>query len=268
MRAGPQHSPVIAALDKICHESLGITAIEPLAHRLSFERFLSVDRPDLPDVDIDFPSDRAGHTRAREEVMQYVLSRYADHAALVSVYNTFQDKSAIRDVGKALGFSVEQVALLSRHIDASAHGPSADTAQVWERLVAGENRQLRLLADLCQQVQGLPRHISQHPGGVVLTRRPLAEVVPVEHARMPNRRVVQFDKDSIERVGLVKIDLLSLGMLAAIDRCFDYLEAQQGVRPFLHGFTCDDPAIYDLICEPDTIGLFQIESSDRLGQAR
>lgn len=239
---------------------LGITAIEPLAHQLSFERFLSVDRTDLPDVDIDFPSDRAGHTRAREEVIQYVLTRYADHAALVSVFDTFRDKSAIRDVGKALGFSAEQVALLAKSIDASAHGPSADTAAVWARLVAGENRQLQLLANLCHQVHGLPRHISQHPGGMVLTRRPLAEVVPVEHARMPNRRVVQFDKDSVERAGLVKIDILSLGMLAAIDRCFDDLEARDGVRPALHGFTCDDPRVYDLICEPDTIGLFQIES--------
>lgn len=243
----------------VCY-CLGITAIEPLAHRLSFERFLSVDRTDLPDVDIDFPSDRAGHTRAREEVIQYVLSRYGEHAALVSVYITFQDKSAIRDVGKALGFTPEQVALLAKHIDASAHGPSADTAQVWERLVADENRQMQLLADLCHQVQGLPRHISQHPGGVVVTRRPLAEVVPVEHARMPKRRVVQWEKDSVECAGLVKIDLLGLGMLAAIDRCFDYLEAHTGVRPALHGFTCDDPAVYDLICEPDTIGLFQIES--------
>lgn len=243
----------------VCY-CLGITAIEPLAHRLSFERFLSVDRTDLPDVDIDFPSDRAGHVRAREQVMQYVLSRYADHAALVGVYSTFQDKSAIRDVGKALGFAPEQVALLAKHIDASAHGPSADTAQVWAGLVAGENRQLQMLADLCHQLRGLPRHISQHPGGVVLTRRPLAEVVPVEHARMPNRRVVQWDKDSVECAGLVKIDLLSLGMLAAIDRCFDYLEARDGVRPALHGFTCDDPAVYDLICTPDTIGLFQIES--------
>src|SRR2546423_4606197 len=239
---------------------LGITAIEPLAHQLSFERFLSVDRTDLPDVDIDFPSDRAGHTRAREEVIQYVLTRYADHAALVSVFDTFRDKSAIRDVGKALGFSAEQVALLAKSIDASAHGPSADTAAVWAGLVAGENRQLQLLSDLCHQVHGLPRHISQHPGGMVLTRRPLAEVVPVEHARMPNRRVVQFDKDSVERAGLVKIDILSLGMLAAIDRCFDDLEARDGVRPALHGFTCDDPRVYDLICEPDTIGLFQIES--------
>ena len=243
----------------VCY-ALGITAIEPLRHHLSFERFLSVDRTDLPDVDIDFPSDRAGHARAREEVIQYVLTRYAGHAALVSVYDTFRDKSAIRDVGKALGFAPEQIDLLAKSIDASAHGPSADTAQVWAGLVASKNRQMQLLADLCHQLGGLPRHISQHPGGIVLTRRPLAEVVPVEHARMPHRRVVQWDKDAVERAGLVKIDLLSLGMLAAIDRCFDYLEGRDGVRPALHGFTCDDPRVYDLICEPDTIGLFQIES--------
>lgn len=243
----------------VCY-CLGVTAVEPLAHRLSFERFLSVDRTDLPDVDIDFPSDRAGHARAREEVIQYVLSRYAEHAALVCTFETFKEKSAIRDAGMALGLAPEQIDLLAKGFDASAHGASADSAARWEALLASDNPQLRRLHELCAQLYGLPRHTSQHPGGMVVTRRPLAEVVPVEHARMPGRRVVQWDKDSVEISGLVKIDILALGMLAAIERCFTHLERQAGVRPELHGFTCDDPAVYDMICESDTIGLFQIES--------
>ena len=243
----------------VCY-CLGVTSVEPLAHRLSFERFLSLDRTDLPDIDVDFPSDRAGHDHAREEVIQYVLAHYAGHAALVCTFETFKDKSAIRDVGMALGLAPEQTDLLAKTFDSSFHGASADSAAQWETLIGSGNPHLRRLYDLCRQIYGLPRHTSQHPGGMVVTKRPLAEVVPVEHARMQGRLVVQWDKDSVENGGLVKIDLLGLGMLAAIDRCFTLLERESGVRPQLHGFRCDDPRVYEMICESDTIGLFQIES--------
>ena len=266
----------------VCY-CLSITAVEPIAHKLSFERFLSIGRTDPPDIDLDLPADRAGHSPAREAVIQYVLQRYAGHAALVANVVTYQQRLAVREVGMALGLAPDQIAVLARDADlvvqADAHGimcadadgadgaaaaPAATSALLVGRALSlPPSGVLRRLRRLSARLVGLPRHLSQHPGGIVLTARPLAQVVPVEHARMENRLVIQWDKDSVElagTTGLAKIDLLGLGMLGAIDACFDLIVQQTGTRLALHGASCDDPRVYDAICAGDTIGTFQIES--------
>jgi len=242
----------------VCY-CLGITAVEPLAHGLSFERFLDPSRADPPDIDIDLPADRGDDRPGRERVIQYALSRYSGHAALVSTAVTFRARSAVRDVGMALGLAPAQIDALARaqeRVAAGASGPDVGAAmldlppgRVWDKL-----------RELCARLEGLPRHRGQHPGGVVVTARPLAEVAPIERARMPGRLVVQWDKDAAEVAGLVKIDLLGLGMLTVIDVCFDHIAARTGIRPALHGVHCDDPRVYDAFCAADTVGVFQLES--------
>lgn len=238
----------------VCY-CLGITSVEPLVHKLSFERFLSPGRTDPPDIDLDLPADRAGRSPAREAVIQYVLRRYAGHAALVANVVTYQQRLAVREVGMALGLSPDQMDLLARDADLlmredadGAAEPSASTPALLagRRLSLPPGGVLRRLRRLSARLIGLPRHLSQHPGGIVLTARPLAQVVPVEQARMENRLIIQWDKESVElagRTGLAKIDLLGLGMLGVIDACYGLIEEQTGVRPALHGAACDDPRV-------------------------
>jgi len=241
-----------SAVGSVVAYCLGLTAVEPLHHRLSFDRFLSVGRTDPPDIDLDLPADRPGHPPAREAVIQYALARWADHAALVANVVTFQARLIAREVGMALGLDPAQVAALA------AAEPTPAVARVPDPRAG--TPLARRVASLCQRLEGLPQHLSQHPGGIVVTARPLGEVVPVERARMEGRIVVQWDKDSIEGAGMAKIDLLGLGMLGVIDACFDLVARQAGQRPALHGFRCDDPAVYALLCASDTVGLFQVES--------
>ena len=256
----------------VCY-CLGITAVEPLAHNLSFTRFLDPGRTDPPDIDIDFPSDRDADHAGREAVIQYVLSRWEGHAALVATAITFRARSAIRDVGMALGLSPAQIDLYAKECDRDAGvaditsgtgvGDSITTLGAGSGsggVGAAANPILQRLRDLCARLDGLPRHLGQHPGGMVVTRRPLAEVAPLEPARMAGRVIVQWDKDAAEDAGLAKIDILGLGMLTAIDRCFALVEQGTGTRPALHGFHCDDPRVYDAFCRSDTVGVFQLES--------
>jgi len=209
---------------------LSITSVEPLAHKLSFERFLSIGRTDPPDIDIDLPADRSGHSPAREAVIQYVLQRYAGHAALVANVVTYQKRLAVREVGMALGLSPDQRDALSRDADlivgeqdadlivgeqdadlivgeqaggtSDAHRVEVVPALTERTLSLSPSGVLRRLRRLSGRLVGLPRHLSQHPGGIVLTARPLAEVVPVERARMADRLVIQWDKDSAELAGV------------------------------------------------------------------
>jgi len=253
----------------VCY-CLSITAVEPLAHHLSFARFLDPDRVDLPDIDVDFPSDRDADHAGREAVIQYVLSRWEGHAALVATAITFRARSAIRDVGMALGLSPAQIDVYATACDRDAgvadrmavagvvDSASSDASDGADDAAASPV--LRRLRDLCARLDGLPRHLGQHPGGLVVTRRPLAEVAPLEPARMAGRVIVQWDKDAAEDAGLAKIDILGLGMLTAIDRCFALVEQETGTRPALHGFRCDDPRVYDAFCRSDTVGVFQLES--------
>jgi len=268
----------------VCY-CLGITAVEPLAHGLLFERFLSSGRTDPPDIDLDIASDRPGTGPAREALIGYALTHYAGHAALVANTITFRARSAIRDVGLALGLAPAQIDALARDQERESSPPVPDDPPVGPRVGAtgaralpahgrgeqdmgsGDNPldlpadwMLRRLRDLCARLDGLPRHLGQHPVGVVITARPLCEVAPLQRPAMEGRLIVQWDKDAAEIAGLVKIDLLGLGMLAAIDRCRDLIERQTGTRPALHGHRCDDPRVYDLLCAADTVGVFQLES--------
>jgi error-prone DNA polymerase len=221
---------------------LGISPIDPLAHDLLFERFLSDERPALPDIDIDFAADR------REEVIQYVYARYGhDHAAMAATVITFQARSALRDVGAALDLPSELLQQAQQALDAAdAPGSPAD-------------HMLHLVADLCRQIDGLPRHLGQHSGGMIITGAPLAERLPTEPAAMPGRVVVQWDKDALETAGLIKIDILGLRMLSAIAEA-EQIIAATGQPINLDRLTFDDEAIYTMITRADTIGVFQVES--------
>jgi error-prone DNA polymerase len=218
---------------------LGISPIDPLAHDLVFERFLSDERPALPDIDIDFAADR------REEVIQYIFARYGrDHAAMACTFITFQARSAARDIGAALDLPPDLLALAQQALD----DPAATAGGIE-----------RLMAELCRGIDGLPRHLGQHNGGMVLTRAPLAERVPTEPAAMAGRTVVQWDKDALETAGLIKIDILGLRMLAAISEA-EAILAAAGAPIDLDRLAFDDPAVYDMLTRADTIGVFQVES--------
>jgi error-prone DNA polymerase len=224
---------------------LGISPIDPLAHNLVFERFLSAERAIVPDIDLDFQADR------REEVIQYVYQRYgADHAAMACTFVTFRTRSALRDVGKALGLPP---ALLDRVRDLSL-GLAADGDS------ALSDDTLKLAQQLCQQIEDFPRHLGIHNGGMVITGAPLAQRLPTEPATMPDRVVVQWDKEALETAGLVKIDLLGLRMLSAIAEAEQLVTELTGASPELARLTFDDPSVYEMIAQADTLGVFQVES--------
>ncbi|MGZ0703089.1 error-prone DNA polymerase [Pseudomonas piscis] len=233
---------------------LGITEIDPDRSVMLFERFLSRERNEPPDIDVDFEHER------REEVLQYVFRRYGRHrAALTAVVSTYHGAGAVRDVAKALGLPPDQVNAL-----ADCCGRWSDTPPSVERLrEAGfdpESPVLRRVLSLTGQLIGFPRHLSQHPGGFVISEQPLDCLVPVENASMAERTVIQWDKDDLDMVGLLKVDILALGMLSAIRRCFDLIHGYRGKRYSLASIPGEDPATYAMIGRADTIGVFQIES--------
>ncbi len=219
---------------------LGISPIDPLAHDLVFERFLSAERQVVPDIDLDFQADR------REEVIQYLYHRYGpDQTAMACTFVTFRQRSAVRDVGRALGLPLETLAQGSRLLEDTVDY-SADP--------------ISRLRELCAQIDGFPRHLGIHNGGMVIMGRPLADRLPTEPATMPDRVVVQWDKEALEAAGLVKIDVLGLRMLSAIDEAERWVEAQCGQSPALSQLTFDDPVVYARIARADTLGVFQVES--------
>lgn len=230
-----------AANSAVCY-ALGITAVDPIAHHLLFERFLTDTRTGPPDIDIDIENGR------REEVIQHVYDFYGrERAAQVANVNSYRPRMALRDVARALGYSPGQVDSWSKHI--GHHEPLPDDVGIPE-----------LLADLVYRMLRLPRHLSIHSGGMVLCDRPVGQVVPVEWATMPGRSVLQWDKDDCAAAGLVKFDLLGLGMLSALRETFDLLRAHHDLDLELHRVPAEDPAVYDMACDADTIGVFQIES--------
>ena len=247
---------------------LGITPIDPLAHDLVFERFLSDERAIAPDIDIDFQADR------REEVIQYVYQRYGpEHTAMACTLVTFRARSAMRDVGKALGFPLGLLDRAAKALDTREAGAIANSASFMEAFGdQAHHLPWQQLFDLCQQIDpstgsghrsghgGFPRHLGIHNGGMIITGSPLVEMVPTEPATMPDRVVTQWDKDSLEDVGLVKIDLLGLRMLSAIAEALEIIEETTGEQPDLDHLPLDDPAVYELITSGDTIGVFQVES--------
>jgi error-prone DNA polymerase len=225
---------------------LYISPIDPLAHDLVFERFLSQERQVVPDIDIDFDAER------REEVIQYVYQKYGeDHTAMACTFVTFRSRSAIRDVGKVLGLSPDLVATAVRALETN-QSPQPENES--------DQAPLNILLDLCQQIEGFPRHLGMHSGGMIITGSPLMGRVPTEPATMPDRVVVQWDKEGLEDVGLVKIDILGLRMLAAITDGVKVVEEITGKDPDLDHLAFTDPAVYQMIGEADTIGVFQVES--------
>lgn len=244
-----------AANSAVCY-SLGITAVDPIGSKLLFERFLSEGRTDWPDIDLDFPSgDR------REEVIQEVYRRYGRRgSAMVANVITYQGRNTMREVGKVFGFSED---VLDRFSALFHQGDLPETLELAERLqaagVSRENpRYARLLAT-CRQIHGLPRHLGQHSGGMVLTHGDLAQFVPLENAQMPHRSVIQWDKTDCEELGIVKVDLLGLGMMAVLQDALEIC-AQRGQPVDLAGLPKDDPETFAAIQAADTVGMFQIES--------
>jgi error-prone DNA polymerase len=235
---------------------LDISPIDPLRHNLVFERFLSAERAFPPDVDFDFQADR------REEVIQYVYGRYgADHAAMACTFVTFRARSALRDVGKALGFPTSLLDRASGLLETHHAGQLATSPRLREELGDLLDAPLwQQLFDLCSQMQGLPRHLGIHNGGMIVTGAPLFERVPTEPATMPDRVVVQWDKEALEQVGLIKIDLLGLRMLSAIQDALTLIEQEHGAPLDLAQLTFDDPAVYAMLTKADTVGVFQVES--------
>jgi error-prone DNA polymerase len=262
-----------AANSAVCY-CLGITEVDPARMSMLFERFISRERAEPPDIDVDFE-----HSR-REEVIQYLYAKYGRHrAALAATVISYRPRSVLRDLGKALGFDdgeVEAIASAAgrwdRGIDPArlreAGVPGTDAADATtgagDKAGADAARRFALLLELSQELLGFPRHLSQHVGGFVIARDCLEELVPVENAAMPDRTVIQWDKDDLDALGLLKVDVLALGMLSAIRRTLDLLSqwrrARGGAPLTLAAIPPEDPAVYDMICRADTVGVFQIES--------
>ncbi|MFP4143694.1 MAG: error-prone DNA polymerase [Phycisphaeraceae bacterium] len=241
-----------AANSAVCY-CLGLTSVDPERVNVLFERFVSRERGEPPDIDIDFEHQR------REEVIQYLYQKYGrDRAALTAEVITYRGRSAVREVGKALGLSLDAVDRLAKALDRWTGGPGEEMLEQ-AGLDPGDPL-LRHLAHLTREIHRFPRHLSQHVGGFVLTDKPLCELVPIENAAMPGRSVIEWDKDDIDDLGLLKVDVLGLGMLSSIRRCFELVEKHHGQALTLANIPPGDPGTYDMICEADTVGVFQIES--------
>jgi error-prone DNA polymerase len=244
-----------AANSIICYV-LGITSIDPVKHKLLFERFLSDDRDEPPDIDVDFEHER------REEVIQWIYETYGHrHAALTAVVSRYRTRGAVREVGKALGLSEDVTSALSGQIWGWSNEGVAEK-HVAELGLDKNDPRLALTLTLTRQLIETPRHLSQHPGGFVLTRDRLDDLVPIEPAAMADRRVIEWEKDDLETLKIMKVDVLGVGMLGCMRRAFDLLDAHKGRSLTLASpeMQEDDPKVFDMICEADTIGTFQIES--------
>ncbi|NWG45439.1 MAG: error-prone DNA polymerase [Alphaproteobacteria bacterium] len=242
-----------AANSVVCYV-LGLTAVDPTRVDLLFERFISPERGEPPDIDIDFEHER------REEVIQYIYARYGRHrAGLAATVITYRARSAVREVGKALGLSLDMVGALARTVWGwSAEGiPESRLAELG--LDAADPR-LAACLGLTAELIGFPRHLSQHVGGFVLTEGPLEEVVPIGNAAMPDRTFVEWDKDDLDRLGILKIDVLALGMLTCIAKAFALLETRYRRPLGLAEVPPEDPRVYDMLCRADSVGVFQVES--------
>jgi error-prone DNA polymerase len=240
-----------AANSAVCYV-LGITAVDPVALGLLFERFLSKERAEPPDIDLDIEHDR------REEVIQHVYAKYGrTHAAMVANVIRYRPRSAVREVGKVLGVPetaldrVSKILPMYGDVDPSAFALAG---------LDPEHETHQHLIRLASEVLDFPRHLSIHPGGFLLGHEPVATIVPVENGSMPDRTVIQWDKDMIEELGLFKVDLLGLGALNQLHKAFDLLRAHKGIDLSLATISKEDPATYDMICKGDTVGVFQIES--------
>ncbi len=242
-----------AANSAVCF-ALGITEVDPARGNLLFERFISRERNEPPDIDVDFEHER------REEVIQYIYRKYGrERAALAATVICYRPKSAVRDVGKALGFSADQLEQLAGALSWWDDISDIET-RLSERGFDPASRSMRQLLALSRELQDFPRHLSQHVGGFVISHHPLHELVPVENAAMPDRTVIQWDKDDLDTLGLLKVDCLALGMLTCLHRCFDFIRQHRGIELSPATIPAEDPATYAMIQRADTLGVFQIES--------
>ncbi|MEM7768069.1 MAG: error-prone DNA polymerase [Pseudomonadota bacterium] len=242
-----------AANSAVCY-CLGVTSVDPATTSLLFERFLSKERREPPDIDVDFEHER------REEVIQYVYERYGRHrAALTATVISYRPRSAIREVCKALGLSVDVSSAITGTVWGS-YGKTIPDKQIREAGLDPANPTLRRAMVLTRQLIGFPRHLSQHVGGFVLTRGPLVETVPIGNAAMEDRTFIEWDKDDINALGILKVDVLALGMLTCIRKAFDLLKLHKGIEHDLASIPADDTPTYDMICRAETLGVFQIES--------
>src|SRR6266852_2289168 len=242
---------------------LGLSHIDPIANKLFLGRFLNESLASVPDIDLDFPRE------IREELIRRVYTRYgAEHAGLVCSFPTYRLRSAVREIGKALDLPLGEIELVAKLADGRSDGLSDEL----EHLPGFAGRKdAPLWKELCQlahEIRGLPRHVSQHPGGMIISSRPLIELVPLERAAMEDRVVCQWDKDSCDDARFIKIDFLALGMLSLVEECVELIARRTGTPPDLSRIDFEDPAIYDRICAGDTIGLFQIESRAQIQMIR
>ncbi len=242
-----------AANSAVCY-CIGITAVDPAAIDLLFERFISEERKEPPDIDIDFEHER------REEVIQYIYARYGrERAGLAATVITYRGRSAVREVGKVMGLSQDVTSALAGIVWGRMSEEMSDTRLKEAGLDAADPLIAQVL-DICDELAGFPRHLSQHVGGFVLTRGRLDETVPIGNAAMEDRTVIEWDKDDIDTLGILKVDVLALGMLTCIRKCFDLIEGWYGVRYCLATVPREDPAVYDMLCRADSVGVFQVES--------
>ena len=234
----------------------GLSHVDPVANNLSLGRFLNRELASVPDIDLDFPRD------IREKLIVRVVERYGqEHASLVAAFATYRSRGAIRDVGKALGLPYADLERLARLTDGwNAQRVADEIAALPDAATKLRSPRWRAFGALCAEIAGLPRHISQHPGGMVISSRPLVELVPVQPAAMEGRQMCQWDKDSCADAGFLKIDLLGLGMLSAVEECVDLIARHRGKRIDLSRVPLDDPDVFAEIQRADTVGCFQIES--------
>lgn len=243
-----------AANSTLCF-CLGITEVDPSRHTLLFERFISADRKEPPDIDVDFEHER------REEVMQYIYERYGRaRAALTATVVTYRARSAIREVGKVFGLSEDAIGALAGTIWGWSEGASVDEAGTRRAGLDPSEPGLAQALALARELSGFPRHLSQHTGGFVITHSRLDEVMPIANASMADRTTVEWDKDDLDALGILKVDVLALGMLSCLRGCFDLMARQYGRRETIASLPAEDPAVYAMIQKADTIGVFQIES--------
>jgi len=244
-----------SAADSIVAYVLGITRVDPIAHNLLFERFLHEDMTSMPDIDIDFS------TEHREQVIQYIYDKYGwERTGMVCNVVTFQPRMAIRQVGKALGFSNELLDRLAKGVDRWFTEDLADSMTGAVPPPEMRPKSWHQFLELCREVIDFPRHLSIHNGGMLVTGEPLVDIVPVEPATMEGRRVVQFNKDDVEDLGLIKMDMLGLRTLSVVAEALELIKDASGVRPDLDQLPLDDPKVFEMCSAADTIGVFQIES--------
>lgn len=242
-----------AANSVVCY-CLGITEVDPARMATLVERFISKERNEPPDIDVDFEHQR------REEVIQYIYAKYGrERAALAATVISYRPRSAIRDVGKALGFSEPQINGLAKSIQ-WWDGPQIEKQTLLELGLEADSPQVERMLSLVKNIQGFPRHLSQHVGGFVIAEQAVTRLVPIENAAMPERTVIQWDKDDLEALGLLKVDVLGLGMLSAIRHSLELLRCHYGLDLTLATIPPEDPQVYEMISRADTMGVFQIES--------